>query len=482
MTTNRFAVTSTTRGVQLGAGGEAVATAANAAAVRAAAGVYSTAEVDTSLALVAGGVAAKPNVQAATTGAIADLSAVTLASVFSGYVPVAGDRVLVKDNASPDGVAAVSAVHNGWYLVGTVNTGVAALARVSDANASAEFYGVTTCIVARGSLAGAQYKTAQAMSFVLGTDPIVFTEIPSTPAGGAETEVLTIVGGVPAWAPAASGATHSTGTLAARSGLTPAAGDSYRVTSGVATGDVYLYLGGAWRLVAFSRRRLDETPYHWWKLDDASGGAVDSGSGATDLAEAGSAGGLTYDVPLPVGRGARFSGSSGLLRFQGAVGAGMALTTAATVAFWARLDSIAVQQTFVACETNQGSNAQPYGTLMLTAQAGTIRGWCTTTSFGDGQSTTGGNVAVGADHLIGLTFESSTLTIWQDGAPVASLSTTGGTLFTAGASQRWTIGELAGPGERAAGRVSDVRVYDTAKAASWWAETFERGVGAYRGQ
>lgn len=143
------------------------------AATLASAGTYT----DEQFALLAGGVSAKPNIQAATTSAIPSLASVTLASHFSGYTPVAGDRVLVKDQSS--------ASQNGWYLVGTVTGGAAPLTRVSDANASSEFYGVTTCLIARGSLAGKQYKTAQAMTFVLGTDAITFTEIPATPLSSA---------------------------------------------------------------------------------------------------------------------------------------------------------------------------------------------------------------------------------------------------------------------------------------------------------
>ena len=47
-------------------------------------------------------------------------------------------------------------------------------------------------------------------------------------------------------------------------------------------------------------------------------------------------------------------------------------------------------------------------------------------------------------------------------------------------------GQLArdetGPGERFTGRLADARVYDTAKDAAWWRETYARGVGSYEGQ
>lgn len=443
-------------------------------------GATTQAYVDGQISLVTGGVSAKPNIQAGTTSAIGNLASVTLASHFSGYTPVADDRVLVKDQSAP--------AQNGWYVVGAVTMGVAALTRIADANASSEFYGVTTCLIARGSLAGKQYKTAQATSFVLGTDAITFTEIPATPLSDATPQPNGTAAAGTGTAAARddhvhAGETRGFGTLASRP-ASPAVGDTYAVTSGDATGDRYTcFVASAWTLTGFVHRRADETPYHWWKLDDASGGAVDSGSAGTNLSEAGSAGGLAYNAPLPVGRGARFSGSSGVTRFQGAKDAGMAITTAATIAVWVRLESVSGTQALVCCETNQGSNSQPYNTLAISVVAGALRAWCTTTSqTGSGQSVSGGTVGVGADHLVGVTFGASTLTVWLDGVAVATLSTNGGTLYTAGSNQRWTIGDLTGPGERLAGRVSDARVYDTAKAAAWWQETYERGVGAYRGQ
>lgn len=85
-------------------------------------------------------------------------------------------------------------------------------------------------------------------------------------------------------------------------------------------------------------------------------------------------------------------------------------------------------------------------------------------------------------HLVGVTWSSGTLTLWVDGVAVATLAATGTTLYTAGSSQRWTIGELVGPGERSAGTLADARVYDTAKDSTWWRETYARGAGLYEGQ
>ena len=76
------------------------------------------------------GITSKYSVRAASTASIADLSNVSVS--LDGLTLIEGDRVLVKDNASPDGVAAVSDIHNGIYVVGTVTAGFAPLIRAAD--------------------------------------------------------------------------------------------------------------------------------------------------------------------------------------------------------------------------------------------------------------------------------------------------------------------------------------------------------------
>jgi hypothetical protein len=79
----------------------------------------------------------KASCRVATTGSIADLSAVTVATI-DGVTLVEGDRVLVKNTASPDGIDPLDAKYNGIYVVGVVSVGVAPLTRASDANVSAD--------------------------------------------------------------------------------------------------------------------------------------------------------------------------------------------------------------------------------------------------------------------------------------------------------------------------------------------------------
>ena len=284
-----------------------------------------------------------------------------------------------------------------------------------------------------------------------------------------------------------SGGLHGNGTLASLP-ISPSAGDTYAVTSGVAMGDRYVcYVAGAWTIVAYSRVRLDETPYHWWKLNDASGGAVDYGTFGTgsNLSEEGfmSFQSIVYKALLPIGDSIRFSLLSGTKRLQSAINTGVALTTAATLAAWIRADGTGGIQEIVALETNLGYNNPPYFSLALHVSNGALRVYITTTaSPGSGQSVAVNGIVAGCLHHVGLTFESSNLVAWIDGVAVGSMASTGSTIFTAGSAEYWTISDAVGPGERFAGRIADVRVYQTAKDASWWQETYKRGVGSYVGQ
>lgn len=78
----------------------------------------------------------KDSVRVATTSPVGNLSSVSV--LMDGVVLVEGDRVLVKDGASANGVEAISDARNGIYRVGPVNSGVAALVRTTDTNDSTE--------------------------------------------------------------------------------------------------------------------------------------------------------------------------------------------------------------------------------------------------------------------------------------------------------------------------------------------------------
>lgn len=106
----------------------------------------------------------KDSVRVATTASITNLNAGPLS--IDGITLVAGDRVLVKDGASRDGVEAVSNIRNGIYVVGTIGVDSGVWTRSSDADASSEVTAGLFTFVAEGT-------TNSDAGFVLTTnDPI----------------------------------------------------------------------------------------------------------------------------------------------------------------------------------------------------------------------------------------------------------------------------------------------------------------------
>lgn len=299
---------------------------------------------------------------------------------------------------------------------------------------------------------------------------------------GTAGQVLTVSdAGLPHWAAASGGGVHGSGTLAARP-ASPAAGDTYAITSGTASGDRYAcHVAGAWTLVAYDRVRLDETPYLWWRLVEASGNAINSGSASSADLTATSVTARNVAFSSLAVRGALLSGSPA--RFVGATGA-TALSTAWTLAAWVENRNIYLgYRTIVSLDTTISSFSQPYASASLGLDSSGVRAWTTTTS----QPSTGQEVTATLPSLLDLhphhlvaRFTGTALQVVIDGVQVASLTTTGGTMLV-GPSPRWGIGANDG-NEYWNGLISDVRVYAESKSDSWCLETWQRGVGAYTGQ
>lgn len=278
-------------------------------------------------------------------------------------------------------------------------------------------------------------------------------------------------------------AARGSGTLAARP-ASPLAGDTYAVTSGVASGDRYMcFVAGTWSIVSYDRIREDETPYLWWPLTEASGNAVNAGSASSGDLTATSV--ATYNTPLgalPI-RGASFNGSSS---FYSGASTATGISTAWTLAAWVRyVDTSFNYRTVVGLDDTSGSFAQPYASAALAlTNSGTVRAWYTSTaSSGAGQavSTTGVTVAAdGQPHHLVARFDGTNLQVVIDGVQRASSTPTGNTTYI-GPSPLWTIGVNDG-NEWWQGSISDVRVYTTAKDDAWCLEAWARGVGTYGGQ
>jgi hypothetical protein len=125
----------------------------------------------------------KDSVRVASNANIADLSAVTVANfdgTGQGVTLVAGNRVLINNPASIDGVEPVSAKRKGIYVVGTVAGPVAPLTRSTDADTSAEVTnGMTVANVDSGTFSGYRFVLTTSDPIVLDTTALTFAAQPN---------------------------------------------------------------------------------------------------------------------------------------------------------------------------------------------------------------------------------------------------------------------------------------------------------------
>lgn len=119
----------------------------------------------------------KPAVVAATTAAIADLTAASVTQ--DGVTLVQGDRLLVKDQASQTA--------NGIYTVGTVATGTAPLTRAVDAATTAQCKDMVVPVSLGTVNKNKVFKNRGVSSFTLGSSNIVFEEL-----GGVQRAIVTV--------------------------------------------------------------------------------------------------------------------------------------------------------------------------------------------------------------------------------------------------------------------------------------------------
>lgn len=128
------------------------------------------------------GMSWKNPVVAATTASIADLSAGPL--TVDGITLVAGDRVLVKDTASLDGVVGLDAKYNGIYTVGTIGADSGTWIRVTDMDSTSpidEFNGAATFVLGGTANADIAYNMTSAVVTV-DTDAVTWVPFSGTSA------------------------------------------------------------------------------------------------------------------------------------------------------------------------------------------------------------------------------------------------------------------------------------------------------------
>lgn len=278
--------------------------------------------------------------------------------------------------------------------------------------------------------------------------------------------------------------THGSGTLAARP-ASPAAGDTYVVTSGVATGDQYECLvAGTWTLVSYDRSLLlpGTTPWAHWPLNEASGTFASVGS-QSGMALTGSGGTITYAVPLPNGR-------TGVALAGGAILTGPTTapsgTRRCTLLGW--VDYVSTGS--IGSLLSYNATSSPFATISMgLLSPSQVRGYYTP-SANPTHNPVSGTTATATSHrrrLYALVWDGNAsgaqLKLYVDARLAYSGTPTAGTDLNWGlAGGRWYLGSNLFA-EPVAGLYSDHAVYnDAALTAAQLREIYQRGVGGYLGQ
>lgn len=163
--------------------------------------IATTAFVTAAVSAGSAGLDVKTSVRWASDASIADLSSVTVADPDGqgqGITLVEGERVLVKNTASIDGVEGVDAKRNGIYVVGTVTTGTAPLTRSTDADNSpaGEVTNGMFTFVGEGTSAGFGFVLTTADPITLDTTGLTFTQFSSAGSFVGTTNRISVAVGV----------------------------------------------------------------------------------------------------------------------------------------------------------------------------------------------------------------------------------------------------------------------------------------------
>ena len=279
---------------------------------------------------------------------------------------------------------------------------------------------------------------------------------------------------------------YGSGTLAARP-ASPAAGDTYAVTSGVATGDRYAcFVATVWTLVSYDRSLLlpGTTPWAHWPLDEASGTFASVGS-QSGMSLTGSGGTITYGVPLPNGRAGVALAGVAILTGPTTAPSG---TRRCTLLGW--LDYVSTGS--IGSLLSYNASGSPYATISLglSLSGPQVRGYYTPTANPSTHNPVSGTTATATAYrrrLYAAVWDGDAtgaqLKLYVDGQLAYSGTPTAGTdLEWTLAGGRWYVGNNPFA-EPVPGLYSDFAVYnDVALTPAQMREIYQRGVGGYAGQ
>lgn len=294
----------------------------------------------------------------------------------------------------------------------------------------------------------------------------------SAPDGGV---LVARAGGVTWASPAAAGATHGSGTLAARP-ASPGAGDTYAVTSGAASGDRYqCIVAGTWILVDYDAIG-SFAPTLRWKLDESSGTtAVNSGSASSaNLTISGTPAKRCAISP-------RVSGMAFDTSTRYATGYSTTPSSSSAFSTCVTLTAISRQGGFQPLLIRRNSNGEPY-TWYLGLSGGAPTLLYRTAAAGSYASLTSSILAPLTTHHVAAVWASGVVTLYLNGVSVGTASPGSTLLWATSNSPAWWIG-LTAAAEYAGAVIGEVQVYDgTALSAGDVAELAARSLGTYRGQ
>lgn len=238
---------------------------------------------------------------------------------------------------------------------------------------------------------------------------------------------------------------------------------------------------------ARSRMGLDRRPATssalLWECSEGASPLASTGSVACSLADAGAAViGYTDALSPLTGTGLRCTGASGSEVIGGA-GVYPASATTTAVTAWAlvvirTMPSVAGAVLARDYATTGGAWSAPYGTLLDVLAGGVVRAFA---PFGaspvyDSVSSAAGEVQINRPHLVGFTYNGSTLRVWVDGREVASKSVD--TPLTWGTTGSWHLGgNGGGSGNTLDGSVLRAGVQTTVWTQTQWAELYRASVG-----
>lgn len=280
------------------------------------------------------------------------------------------------------------------------------------------------------------------------------------------------------------GGTHGSGTLVARP-ASPTAGDSYVVTSEAGTGDEYQCLrDGVWTYLPGDRSRSpDQLDAMHWRLDEASGVYVSTGTASLDLTLTGSPttrGGVSYS-----GHGALQADSTNAYAVGANGSTGIdAAPTALTISAWVRITSLSSSlQTVAWLVYNHDVTTPPYGIGLDLNNSGMRASLVKSGAYQSNDPPVGGALSLGTWHHAGMAYDGSLVTFYVDGVAVGTWTPTGSAALDLGSSSCWSVGAkyAVSPAEPIRGAIASTRVSATARPASWWREVYHRGIGAYLG-